>query len=250
MYKINELATLSNISTRTLRYYDQIGLLKPSKINESNYRLYDNDAVDKLQTILFYKELGYDLKQIIKIVNNSSFDIQDSLQNHLNELMCKRDHIDGLIDLVLHTIDNKERKITMSDKEKFEAFKEKQIKDNMDQYGDELNSKYDPEIIKAANEKYKSKSKYQIQQQDELTNRLNETIKEAMSINDPCNEISQKMCELHKEWIMFYWPKYDKLAHYSLVEMYTQDERFTAYYDKIQPGAANFLFEAMKHYIK
>lgn len=250
MYKINELAKLANVSTRTLRYYDSIGLLSPSKIDQNGYRYYDNDCVETLQQILFYKELGYSLDKINTIIHSSSFNRLESMYIQLELLQSKKDRLENVIDLLVRTIDNIERGETMSDEKKFEAFKEQQLKDNTEKYGDELKQSYDPEFIEQANQMYLKKSKYEMKQQEELTKKLNKTIQLAMDTSDPSSLIAQEMCALHKDWLCFYWPSYDKNHHLSLIEMYTLDERFTKYYDKIRVGAAQFLLDAMKLYIE
>ena len=153
------------------------------------------------------------------------------------------------MNLVERTIDSLERGETMSDEQKFEALKKQQIEENEEKYGSELREKYDPDFVNQANQQYLKKSKYEMKVQEELTNKLNDTINKAMDTKDPSSEISQEMCKLHKEWLCFYWPSYDKKQHLSLVEMYTQDDRFKKYYDKIRVGAADFLFEAMKLYL-
>lgn len=250
MYKINELAKLAGISTRTLRYYDKIQLLTPSKIDQNGYRYYNDREVDILQQILFYKELGYSLSKITLILHSTSYNQLESLHEHLIILSDKKSHIENVMGLVTKTIENIERGKKMTDKEKFEAFKLKQINENTEKYGVELDKKYDPAFMEQANQQYLKKSKYQMKEQENLTKKLNDTIIMAMKTNDPSSPIAQRMCELHKEWICFYWPSYDKKHHLSLVKMYTLDERFTKYYDKICVGAAHFLYSAMKRYVE
>jgi DNA-binding transcriptional MerR regulator len=249
MYKINELASIAGISTRTLRYYDQIGLLNPYKIDDNQYRLYNEENVDRLQQILFYKELGYSLQKITLILTSTTFNRLESLYEHVSLLENKKVHIESVLNLVLETIEYIERGETMSDKQKFDAFKKQTIQDNMEKYGVELNETYDAKFLEQANQQYLKKSKYEIKQQEELTKKLNATIVKAMEEGNPTSSIAMEMCSLHKEWICFYWPSYNKHHHLSLVEMYTLDERFRLYYDKIHIGAAQFLLEAMQQYI-
>lgn len=249
MYKINELAELAGVSSRTLRYYDKIGLLSPSKVGDNGYRYYNSDNVDFLQQILFYKELGYSLDLIKNIMVDDDFNQLNSLYSQLLLLEKKQDKINNVIHLVKNTIDTIERGETMSDEKKFEALKKQQIYENQEKYGKELEKKYDSSFIDMTNQKYLKKSKYEMKVQDELTITLNETIKMAMETKDPTSKLAIKMCQLHKEWLCFYWPNYDENHHLALVEMYTQDDRFRQYYDKVSVGAADFLFEAMKLYI-
>lgn len=249
MYKINELAQISGISTRTLRHYDEIGLLIPSR-NQSTYREYSENDLDLLQTILFYKKLGYSLHEIKELLQKDSFQIISSLEKLYIELETQIEKEFILLKSIKQTIQSKKGEYNMTSKEKFEALKNQKVKENDRLYKDELNQKYDTEFVSKSNEKYRNKSKYEMKQQEQLNNELNAIMKEAILQNDPTSELAKKMCELHKEWIMFYWPSYSKEAHLSLVKMYTKDDRFRKYYDQIHIGLSDFLFEAMKQYLK
>ena len=109
-YTINELSKISGISTRTLRYYDQIKLLVPPRLSSSGYRIYGDNEVELLQQILFYRELGVSLSEIKKLMSSPDYDKEKSLQSHLNELMQKKSRIESLIDSVNNTIQSLKRK--------------------------------------------------------------------------------------------------------------------------------------------
>ena len=96
-YTVQKLARLAGISTRTLRYYDEIGLLKPARINSSGYRIYGQKEVDKLQQILFYRELELSLDAIKEIITSPSFDEVRALKEHREKLLMKRKQLDLLI---------------------------------------------------------------------------------------------------------------------------------------------------------
>lgn len=100
MKTISQTAALAGISTRTLQYYDEIGLLKPSSLTSSGYRLYDDDAIQKLQQIMFFKELGFQLKEIIKILQRPDFDRLAAFKKQKELLLLKRNRIDRLIQLL------------------------------------------------------------------------------------------------------------------------------------------------------
>ncbi|MFA9398620.1 MAG: MerR family transcriptional regulator [Clostridiaceae bacterium] len=247
-YTINKLAKLAGISTRTLRYYDEIELLKPARINSSGYRIYGEAEVDRLQQIMFYKELGVELENIKMIITSSSFNMVDALTEHHRKLLDKKKQLESLIANVEKTIAVTEGRIIMSDKEKFEGFKQKLIDDNELKYGKEIREKYGEGTINRFNKKMKNTSKEKYAEIEELTTKVNQAIKEAYEGGDPSCELAQRACELHKEWILNFWEKYSKEAHMALVQMYVDDERFTTYYDKIAPGCAVFLRDAMKIY--
>lgn len=247
-YTINKMARLAGISTRTLRYYDEIGLLTPTRNHKNGYRLYGRNEVDKLQQILFFRELDVPLEEIGKMLQANDFDELTALQNHMISLLDKRTQLDLLIDNLKKTIEMMKGERTMSDKEKFEGFMKKLVDDNDQQYGQEIREKYGEENVTRANAKLMNMSREGYDELEKLTGELNETLKQAVEQGDPASELAQKACALHKQWLCFYWDKYSPQAHIGIAQMYVDDERFTAYYEKIAPGCAVFLRDAVKHF--
>ena len=129
-YSIHALAELAGVSARTLRYYDQIGLLKPKGTTEAGYRLYGQEEVDLLQQILFYRALGVPLKEIARIVQADDFDRLHALKTHLSALRARQAQTAALIESVEKTIRSIKGGTEMSDSEKFEAFKQRVVREN------------------------------------------------------------------------------------------------------------------------
>lgn len=98
MMTVNEVSKLTGVSIRTLQYYDTIGLLKPSAYTESGYRLYDDTALERLQQILLFKELEFPLKEIKTIVDAPGFDRSKALEQQIELLTMKKEHLENLID--------------------------------------------------------------------------------------------------------------------------------------------------------
>ncbi|QUG43324.1 MerR family transcriptional regulator [Psychrobacillus sp. INOP01] len=249
-YTVQKLGLLAGISTRTLRYYDEIGLLKPARINSSGYRIYGATEVNRLQQILFYRELGVNLDSIKEIMTSPTFDGTTALKEHREKLLEKRAQLDALINNVDKSIQQTERKISMTDKEKFEGFKQKLVDDNEKKYGKEIREKYGEDAINKSNAKVKGMTNEQYEEIQKLEEQLFNNLKSAMDTGDPAGELAQKAADLHKQWLCFYWDQYSKEAHVGLAEMYVADERFTAYYDKVQTGATIFLRDAIVIYTK
>jgi DNA-binding transcriptional MerR regulator len=247
-YTVQKLASLAGVSTRTLRYYDEIGILKPARINSSGYRIYGQAEVDRLQQILFYRELGVGLESIKDIVMAPSFDGAKALREHREKLLAKKEQLDLLIANVDKTIALTEGRIKMSNKEKFEGFKKKMIEDNEKKYGKEIREKYGKETVEKSNAKVMNMTQEQYDEVTALADQLHETLAEAFKTGDPASDIAQKAADLHKQWLTYYWNEYNKEAHAGLAQMYVDDERFTAYYDKEQPGTAEFLRDAIHFY--
>ncbi len=98
MMTVNEVSKLTGVSIRTLQYYDTIGLLKPSRYTEAGYRLYDDVALERLQQILLFKELEFPLKEIKEIIDAPDFDRNKALQQQIELLTMKKEHLENLID--------------------------------------------------------------------------------------------------------------------------------------------------------
>jgi DNA-binding transcriptional MerR regulator len=247
-YSINKLTKISGVSTRTLRYYDEIGLLKPAKIASSRYRIYEQLQVDMLQQILFYRELGFSLENIKNLLSAPSFDREQAFNDHLIALQNKKERIDKLIINVTKSISVMKGDITMSDKEKFEGFKQKLIDDNEKKYGAEIRKNYGDKIIDESNARLQGLTGEQYEKAESLRLKLEQTLKSAFDVGDPAGELAQKACDLHRQWLCIYYPQYSKEYHVGLSEMYTSDERFKAHYNKITPGCAEFFKNAINIY--
>lgn len=100
MRTVKQVSELTGISVRTLQYYDEIGLLKPSEITQAGYRMYDDDALEVLQQILFFKELDFTLKEIKVIIESPKFDKSKAFENQRKLIQAKRDRLDGLLKLL------------------------------------------------------------------------------------------------------------------------------------------------------
>jgi DNA-binding transcriptional MerR regulator len=247
-YTVQKLGSLAGVSTRTLRYYDEIGILKPARINSSGYRIYGQAEVDRLQQILFYRELGVSLDSIKDIVTSPSFDGANALKEHRDKLLEKKEQLDLLIANVDKTIALKEGRINMSNKEKFEGFKKKLVEDNEKKYGEEIRQKYGNDTVDKSNAKVMNMSEKDHEAVTKLADQVQETLAQAFATGNPADDLAQKAADLHKQWLTYYWSEYSKEAHAGLAQMYVDDERFTAYYDVNQPGTAEFLRDAIHIY--
>lgn len=247
-YTVQKLAKLAGISTRTLRYYDEIGLLKPARVNSTGYRIYGRQEVAKLQQILFYRELGMSLDSIRDIITSPTFDSTLALKEHRAQLLLKREQLNALIANVEKTIAETEGRLTMTDQEKFEGFKERLIDENEEKYGKEIRKKYGDERVERSNQAIKNMTQEQYQAFEKLGVEVLETLKAAFATGDAGSELAQKAADLHRQWLTSTWGTYSKEAHAGVAQMYVADERFTAYYDKEQPGLAKFLRDAVLVY--
>ena len=249
-YTINKLAKLAGVSTRTLRYYDELGLLSPVRISSNGYRIYGQKEIDRLQQILFYRELGVPLEQIKKIMSPRDFDGGAALRNHLAALLARRKQLDLLIYNVEKTIKAAKGEAIMSDKEKFDGFIQKLVGDNECQYGEEIRAKYGDDAVDRSNARIRGMTEEQYAGAEALRLECEKTLKAAFEQGDPAGALAQRACELHKKWLCYFWDHYSKEAHIGVTQMYMDDPRFTAYYDKIAAGCAEFLRAAVLIFCK
>ncbi len=248
-YSIRALSELAGVSTRTLRYYDEIGLLKPLYAAESGYRFYGDKEVVRLQQILFYRERGFELKTIQQILTSDNFDIMNALEEHLLELEQQRNRIDSLILTVKQTILSMKGVYSMSDNEKFEAFKKHLVEENEKKYGTEIRKQHGDAEIDASNQKLLGMSEAEYAYFKELEQKIYTLLKEYVLAGiSPESEAGRELTLLHKEWLCKTWKHYSPQAHISLAAAYIADERFTQYYDKEVSGCAAFLEAAIRHW--
>ncbi len=250
-YTIKKLSQLAGVTTRTLRYYDECGLLPPGYISENGYRMYTSGEVKRLQKILFYRALGMGLGEIREILDSPN-DIQlASLKRHLMALREKKDALEQLIDNVAKTIDEEEGIGMMTDQERFEAFKKEKIQQNETTYGKELKEKYSGDTLEKSNRRFLELSKEQYQDMETLGIKLQKELEEAVLLGkNPQGETGKQLLIMHRRWLSFTWPSYSPHAHLGLIRMYQEDPRFLEYYDKNRPGCAAFLMEAAEKWLK
>lgn len=249
-YTVSQLAKLSGVSNRTLRYYDQIGLLEPARISSSGYRIYGKAEVDMLQQIIFYRELDVSIEEIKNIIQQPEFDQTKALELHFQNLKQKRSRLDKIIDTVEKTIAYTKGEIAMQDKEKFEGLKAREIQKNEHEYGNEIREKYGNNAVEESNTKFKDMTEAEYNEWRKLENEIIELLPKAYQTGDPSSELAQRLAAKHKAWLMYTWPDYTKEAHAGLAEMYVADERFSAYYDKYVEDGAQFLRDAIIAFVK
>lgn len=247
-YKVKELGDIAGVTAKTIRYYDKIGILKPSKTNSLGHRIYCEEEVDRLQQILLYRELDVCIDVIKEIITSSTFDSMTALKEHKENLIEKKEQLDLLISNVENTIALKEGAIIVSDEERFKGFKKNMIEDEKNMYGEEARERYGKRSVSKTKEKVISITAAKYDKPIRLETEIKTTLAEAFKSADPSSELAQKAADLHRQWIANYWGRYTKKAHADLARMYPKDERFKAYYDNKQVGTAAFLRDAILIY--
>ena len=242
---IHEVANKLKISKRTIRHYEQIGLIDVTVNEENGYRNYSDIDMKQLQKIVYFRSLNITLKDIALLLEATSEQLKVYLQQHLQQLLQEQEQLASIITQLQKTIQSMEDE-EMAQKG-FEQQKEQWLANNEAQYGEEIRERHGEESVMATYGKIKGMTEEQYEAAQQLETTLFERLQEAME--DESNDLYLEIAELHKRWLSFYWPKYTKQAHVGLAQMYVADERFTRYYDtKAGDGATQLLFEAIMLY--
>lgn len=247
---IKQLAEMAGVTTRRLRYYDEIGLLKPARLSEAGYRLYSQHEIDRLQHILFYKELEVPLGEIVTVMTKDSFDDLTVLETHRMALLEKQKRIAQVLTTLDRTLEQRKGGTAMTNEEKFEGFKKQLIADNEEKYGKEVREKYGDETVNASNAKMMGLSEDDYQQMQQTEQHMLDLLKQVAAENNTNSEAAQQVTELHKKWLMYSWTTYSPEAHKGIAEMYVADSRFAEYYDKHGDGSAQCLRDCIVRWAK
>lgn len=248
LYKIKEVSDLAGVSVRTLHHYDAIDLLKPSFTSAASYRFYGNDELEKLQQILFFRELDFSLEDIKKILNSPNFDKANCLLLHRQLLLEKRQRLDNIIASLDKTLTSLEGGIEMSKKEMFNSFDMTDIEAHKSKYAEETKKKYDgSDAYKESQEKT---AKYGKSDWENIMGEAGQIYSDLAKLMDrtPDDNEVQSLVEQWRNHISKNFYNCTPEIFRGLALMYTADERFTENIDKYGEGLAQFLSDAMMIY--
>ena len=241
---VKEFAELTGVSVRTLHYYDEINLLKPAEIDENNgYRFYDRTALERMQEILFYRELDFPLKSICEILSSPDYDKQKALTQQKKLLILKKERLERIIS----AIDNAEESEVV-----MKALNNNDYEAARKQYEAEAKERWGKtEAYKEHTDKTKNYSKDKWQSVtdglDSIFGEFAECVKDG---NAPDSEAAKALTEKLQKHITdnFYTCTNEILS--GLGQMYVCDERFTQNIDKHGVGTAEFVNKAIIEYCK
>ena len=243
MFTVKQLSDLAGVTPRTLHHYDQLGLLKPSRIGENGYRYYGEESILRLQQILFYRELGLSLEAIKKIMGRRGFDVLSALESHKVELGKRITRLEHLVATVDNTISHLKGQREMSQKRFFAGF----TPEEEEKYAREAEQKYDPATVRESNRKWKAYGKEK--QQAILAEGQQIYIEMVAVIPQGADAPAvQALVERWRQHMNYFWtPNLDQLI--GLAELYNTDERFKANYEALHPQLAEFMLEAVTVYV-
>jgi len=240
-YSVKELADLSGVTVRTLHHYDHIGLLKPALRTDKKYRRYDREDLLRLQQILIYREMDFSLEKIRDILDDPDFNTHTALRDHRTRLVQSRQRLTRLIETLDKTMASLEgeSQMTLKDKDLYEGFDQEKI----DRWNREVDEQYDPEIVAESRRKVGKMSKEQfkaVQKQGEV---VTVAISELMDRKASDPDV-QAQIKKHHAWIENFY-SCSAEVYRGLGQLYVQNPEFTAFYEKVKPGLATFMCEAM-----
>ena len=238
-YTIKEIADLANVTARTIRYYDEIGLLDPADIGENGYRYYDNDSLLQLQQVLFFRELDVPLKEINLIINHPEFNLVDALKNHRSSMKNRVKRLKALIATIDNTIRVIQGKKKMAEKDYFNGFDETQYEDEAKELWDNT-----PQYAQSRR-KWASYSK----KQKEAIKAEGGRIVLKMVGTDPNVSPDDSDVQAAVGDYQIYLNKYFYTCNVAflrgLSDMWVEDTRFSINYEQIREGGAKFVRAAV-----
>lgn len=239
--KIHEVAELSGVTVRTLQYYDQIGLLMPSEVTEVGYRIYHEEDLDRLQQILFFRELEFPLKEIKDIMNNPSYDRLEALRNQKAMLLEKQSRMDRLIRLV-------EERLGGQQDMSFEEFSMESIENHKKQYAEEVRNRWgDSDAYAEYEKKTKGYSKEDWNSISQAGDRIMGEFAKHRDLS-PEDETVQELVARWQNFITTHYYECTKDILAGLGNMYVSDERFRENINKHGEGTADLMSKAIEIY--
>ncbi|MET9886023.1 MerR family transcriptional regulator [Streptomyces sp. NPDC006430] len=242
-YSVGQVAGFAGVTVRTLHHYDEIGLLSPSTRSTAGHRRYDDTDLDRLQRVLFYRELGFPLEEVAVLLDDPDSNPREHLRRQHALLSDRIARLQQMAKAVEHAMEANKMGINLTPEEKFEVFGDFDPDDHAEEVARRWGGTDAYEESARRSASYSKEDWQRIQDQaDDIHRRL-----VVLMDSGGAAESVQAMdlAEEHRGWITqnHYACAYE--LHTCIGEMYVADERFTAYYDAIRPGLAVFLRDAI-----
>jgi DNA-binding transcriptional MerR regulator len=243
-YSVGQVARLAGVSVRTLHHYHQIGLLVPGGHSPAGYRRYSDADLERLQRVLFYRELGFPLDEIVTLLDDPTTDAEAHLRRQHDLLTRRVERLRDMVTAVERAMEAEQMGISLTPEERFEVFGE----NDPAQYGDEAKDRWgDTDAYKQSmrrTSRYTKEDWLKIKSEAaELNQRFAAALTDGVS---PDSEPAMDLAEEHRQQInrWYYDCGYD--IHRGLAEMYLADQRFMRNYDDMVAGLARFVHDAIQ----
>jgi len=241
-YSVGRVADLSGVTIRTLHHYDEIGLLSPGGRSDAGYRVYEDSDLERLQRILFYRELGFTLKEISTIIDDPGTDAMGHLRRQRGLLVERIARFNAMVDAIDYEMEARTMDINLEPEERFEVFGDVRPED----HAEEAERRWgETDSYKESNRRV---SKYTKEdwltlkaEAEEVQNRLAAAFEAGLA---PDSEEAMAAAEAHRQHISRWFYECTYEIHRGLTDMYVSDERFRSNYDTQTPGLAAYIKEA------
>ncbi|MDT0269513.1 MerR family transcriptional regulator [Streptomyces sp. DSM 44915] len=243
-YSVGRVAELSGVTVRTLHHYDEIGLLVPGERTPAGHRRYRDQELDRLQQILFYRELGLPLERIAALLDDPDADPRRELRRQHALLTERIDRLRAMVTAVERAMEARHMGINLTPEERFEVFGDA----DPEQYQEEAAQRWgDSAAYRESQRRVAGYTKDDWQRVRDAADRLNERLAALLASGAaPDSEAAMELAEEHRQQIRAAYYDCSHEMHANLAELYVTDERFTRTYDAVRPGLARFLRDAVR----
>ena len=242
-YQIKEFAKLTDVSVRTLHYYDETGLLKPAFVDEQNgYRFYDENSLARMQDILFYRELDFPLKDILKILSSPDYDRKKALEAQKELMILKKNRIEKLISALDDAVKGVKINMKVFDNSEFEEKREEYAREAKEKWGNtEAYSEFEKKTGSFSTDDIRSlEAGIDVVMAEFAECMKNGSAPDSAEAKDLVRKLQNYITETS------YTCTDEILA--GLGQMYTADERFRKNIDRHGEGTAQFISDAIDKY--
>lgn len=244
-YPVGRLAELAGVTVRTLHHYDRIGLLPPSDRSHAGYRHYDSRDLERLRQILYYRELGFGLDQIAKLVDQPGVDADSHLRNQHRLLRQRVDRLTAMLGAIEHEMEARQMGVSLTPEEQFEIFGENWLGEDFEaetqeRWGD--TEAYAQSQRRTAT--YTKDDWVAIKAESDANLR---DFAAAMASGVPAESTdAMDLAEAHRQHLSRWFYDCGYEIHRGLAQMYLADERFRRNYDQVATGLAEYVHDAIQ----
>jgi DNA-binding transcriptional MerR regulator len=242
-YSVGQVAGFAGVTVRTLHHYDEIKLLVPSERSHAGHRRYGDADLDRLQQILFYRELGFPLDEIAALLDDPDADPQEHLRLQHELLSARIEKLQKMAAAVKQAMEARKMGINLTPEEKFEIFGGF----DPDEYAEEAQRRWGGTDAYRESQRrtasYTKEDWSRIRQEQEDWGRRFAALMDSGDV--PESEAALDLAEEHRQQICRFCYECTYEIHTGLAEMYLNDPRFTATYEAIRPGMAEYLHDAI-----
>ena len=243
-YTVGRVADLSGVTIRTLHHYDEVGLLSPGGRSAAGYRIYEDRDLERLQRILFYRELGFTLSEISTIVDDPRTDTLGHLRRQRGLLSERIERLSAMVGAIDYEMEARTMDIPLTPEERLEVFGEFRPED----YAEEAERRWGgTEAYKESQRRVSSYDKEDWQRLKAEEEEIRASLAAALDAGlAPDSEEAMAAAEAHRQHISRWFYECGYEMHRGLTEMYVSDERFRSNYDATAPGLAAFIRDAAR----